>query len=275
MSDFKFQKCGVKNAIQQAIYGVAFQDVMDEETLSTFTNPNIISDLPRIDKHIGSDVTISVDETGAQFTAPSASTLSRVERKVFDSSGNLRWMFVADNNRILVSCFQYNGWAETKPFATKIILEAFESANLMLKRPHSVVCNIIDEFWWLDSKSVMSGQQLIDGSSPFVASHGLSTIAGYFHSYSGWFERDDEARQRLVRIHIDGAPANMMQSTPPAGARPDGVKIDNFIQTYLDSNDAPLSKRLEIIFDQAHDRNLQLMRSVLTAPAKQSIGLAE
>jgi uncharacterized protein (TIGR04255 family) len=255
------------------VFGVALTEELSEESLRKVANESLFASLPRVDTEW--EETFSVDLKSAQaeprFQRGALKVLSKVERKRFSPSGELEWVLVVRRDSISAICFEYTRWRHVKPEAMQLLEEAFKALVPPRLKLGSLVCNIVDEFWWVNGDQPV-GASLINRASDYVSAQAIRDQEALFHSYCGWYEDTSEREKRLVRTHIDALPASGMQSRPEGRF---GVRIDNFIQTFLPPRiSGSESDFMDRVFEQSHSRNLEVMRSILTSAAQDMIGMS-
>lgn len=274
MARFKFQPCGSVNAIQQAVFGFTVDAPIEQDRLKALADPSAIPDYPRVEKVFENEFTVAFesDERAPKFIESAKANLNKVERVRFSTSGDPSWALIVEEDRFAVTTFTYSSWEKDRPFAVKTLDNIRKTLSPTKCKLGSIVCNITDEFWWTGD-SQMDGRLLINEESDFVAKQSLISGSPLFHSYSGWFEEVPGSGQaRLSRLHIDAVPASMMQSQPQGAF---GIKIDHFVQTFFNESQPMSSPRgfYDVLLESAHARNLDVMRSILTKEALNSIGM--
>jgi uncharacterized protein (TIGR04255 family) len=273
MNDLLFEPCAGRNAIQQAVFGITLTEELSEDRLAAIADVEKFVELPRVDLQHENALTIRLGgdpNAPPNFQRDKTTKIVRVERKQFDPSGDPLWLLSVDAKSISVSCLSYTRWIDVKPKAICFLEEAVQSLVPPRLSVHSLLCNIVDEFWWLGSGDI-NGGKLLNADSEYISMKPVVQGAGLFHTYSGWYEKDEVEMQRLVRLHVDAVPASVMQSRPHADA---GVRIDNFVQTFISrGDDKSLTDHMNNVFERAHDRNKEIVNSILLDEVKAQIGL--
>lgn len=262
------------NAIEAAAFAIVFAREFEESEVEALLSLELsLKDvLPKFDKT--SAVTLSV--TG---DAPAEQTqkLSGVLMQHFQQNGKPDWVLRASENRIVANCLNYDSWGNVWPQARHILLKALQCVDSQTNGVVNTIHQVVDKFIYDEQPTPYSIEDVFNPDSKFLTPHAKES-GELWHVFQGWFENVEPLADNDQKI------LHVLKLSSALGNENIAATIDHTLQSNFSE---PLAVKKLIgeqdgnideaiingLFKRMHDKNAELLRSVLSAGQLKAIGL--
>jgi uncharacterized protein (TIGR04255 family) len=179
------ERCGATITFSEALPAKAFEKYL-ERARTIFRNAGF--------QPLPSPVSFQIDATTGRATP-----LTGVGPSIFVTSDQATQFFIAQNS-LAARTGRYVRW---QPFAGQIeeVIVPLVDLYADIVSIQSVQVDYLDRFMWTGTWANLDWRSLIREDGGFVAGR-VSSVAGPWHSHSGWFEEVEGVR-RLINVNID------------------------------------------------------------------------
>jgi len=210
--------------------------------------------------------TLKVHLEGSTFKQQPSSEVSGVSLQQTKKDGRPAWTIRADNNNIIVSCFEYDKWKQTSSKALEDLFTVF-SVVADDRNPLSLLAlQVVDRFVG-PSKNQYQLKQVFNTTSKFLTKQAASS-GPLWHVHQGWFVEDKKFKGQFLNV------LNLSTNDTPAGII---STIDHTIRYLLGPEEQPAQKItqkfMETIFNTLHDYNKIIFADLLNAKQKRAVGI--
>lgn len=192
-----------------------------------------------------------------QFRAPPPVPVRKLV--YFANDGQPVWEGFFGENRILVSCRRYTGWEEVWPEA-KVRMDALLGCIDQYKPIQSVDYSVTDTFSATKAEEALIAPNIFKPNN-FVSAQILGTGDPRWDFSQGWFDNLQDNDQVLVRVESRSGIQNDLVVTSISNLHSQRFGAVNGVGELLQTGQN--GSRADQIFDDFHDRNKDLLRSLL------------
>lgn len=182
------------------------------------------------------------------------------ELTFFSNYGKPEWVGSFGESRVVVSCRKYTKWEEIWPSA-KARLDALLQCIDPYKPVHSVDYSVTDTFSAMKSDAVLISPNIFKENN-FVAKQILDSTDPRWDFSQGWFDNLDDNDQILVRIDGRSGVQNDLVVASIGNLHSQRFGTGIGVGELLVAKDDEAS-RADHIFDSFHDKNKDLLKSLL------------
>ncbi len=218
-----------------------------------------------------------------ELTQPSISNYQNIGGVLlqhFQSNGKPDWSLRTENEKIVVTCFDYDRWDTIWPKARNFLLRAAHVVSSETNPVTQCGMQVIDKFIYTDVDRTYNIEDVFNISSPFLSKHVLDS-GKFWHIHQGWFENS------LLENNENGKILNILNiSTDYDGSNEGDLNcaIDHIGQYNFDES-APIEKLigknyneqgtplLNELFLELHINNKKILENLLSEEQLKKIGL--
>lgn len=182
------------------------------------------------------------------------------ELTFFSNDGRPEWVGSFGENRVVVSCRKYTKWEEVWPSA-KARLDALLGCIDEYKPVHSVDYSVTDTFSSAKSDAALISPNIFK-ENDFIAKHILGSVDPRWDFSQGWFDNPDDRDQILVRVDGRSGVQNDLVVASIGNLHSQRFGTGIGVGELLSSENGGASKA-DQIFDSFHDKNKELLKSLL------------
>lgn len=178
----------------------------------------------------------------------------------FSNDGKPEWVGSFGDNRVLVSCRKYTKWEEVWPSA-KSRLDSLLACIDPYKPVHSVDYSVTDTFSAQKSENALISPNIFR-KNDFLASHIMNTKDPRWDFSQGWFGDPNAIDQVLVRVEARSGIQNdlVVASIGNLHSQRFGKSVSVGDLLHSEAGGQP---KADLIFDNFHDKNKELLRTLL------------
>ena len=265
-----------QNAIAEVAFVITLAATPEEHKIKAFLDTHEADwsdDLPIKEELRGQKFQFGPNlADGPKFIAGS---LSGARFRTLQRDGSLDWQVAIEDQLLKVNCGSYTRWANVWPTAKDYLQRLVQSFVSETTSITSLGLEYIDEFVWTGDLSEYDVSSVFDPKSEYFLSRMCN--AGYlWHLHQGWFTQDGlpKGDRRLERIHIDALEEgpNIRYPTRIASTlRHDlGQVVDDPDYLFTSTEGKGF---VDSSFVSMHERNKQILKSLLTEEMAARIGL--
>lgn len=269
-----------KNAIESAVFAVAFAEPIDAAALARVGSKlkeQLGEELPG-EEHLQA-VQMAFGMGG--IVTNQAQLIAGAHRFLTGTDGQLRWSLRIDQSSIQVICFEYSNYDEVSEKSIRFILTAVSA--LEINAPvGEIVYHVVDKFLYPQycEDADASRDTVFNAESEYLTPKSGKT-GKYWHVFQGWF---DNYSADILQSHI----LNQLNinSTPVLPSNSTGIFIDHrcslrsiAVGKLFNLGDTTIGEEaqssLRPIFDRLHRENTTIIRDLLNQDMLDSIGMGK
>jgi len=264
------------NAISEVAFVISLGGQPEESQIQAFTDKYTIEwgeDLPIKEEVRGQRIQMGPDmSAGPQLLE---SQLDGARFRTLQRDGTLDWQVGIEDTLVKVNCGSYSRWDNVWPTALSYLKQVSAAFISPATPVVSFGLQYIDEFIWTGDIGAYDASEVFDSASEFFLSH-MNREGHLWHLHQGWFVSNNlpEPGRRLERLHIDALEQGPVKRFP--------TKIDTMLRHDLAEargsfaevfNSIEGNILVERIFISLHQRNKEILKSLLTTEMAKRIGL--
>ena len=210
-------------------------------------------------------------EFGGPVLRQSRSPVPVKELTFFSSDGKPEWVGWFGESRIVVSCRKYTKWEKVWP-DVKLRLDELLRCIDPYKPVYSVDYSITDTFSAKSDKALIARN--IFKPNKFIADHILKLPDPRWDFSQGWFDNPHDSDQILVRVDSRSGIENKRVVASIDNLHSQRFKNNISVKDLISANDRKQYK-IDHIFDKFHDKNKDLLKTLLADKLLSRMGLKE
>lgn len=272
MQLFKTKKA--ENAVDEVVFALVFLHEFDDSTIQSFTE-KLPSELKESFPHSNKTnrISLNVDLSSLSTTE---STVGGIALRNSESVDTSTWQIRAESNNIIIACRDYTRWDEIWNKAYDTFVKVLKLIK-PLDNPLSEIVFQCSDIFFEEDLAQYSIENVFTKQSKYLSSHVLD--AGYlWHIHQGWYEKLEGNNLLNVlnissqTIELGKVQASNIMHLLKLQLNPQMNGFDGF---YLDSQDIELRKSTFLfnVIDEMHNKNKDVLRSLLNDTALIAIGL--
>lgn len=258
------------HAILQTLFAIELDQPPTQDLLLAAFNElkTIRTDLPRMQLQQGVSINVTFGANGPQ-QSQAMGPVTGITFEAFSKNGELEKQLQINNNHILFTLFNYNGWKTAQEEAVKYLSEALIFFSKRCKII-SFVLEYVDKFVKCtdtDTNSI-SLDDLLNNKSPYFPLNALK-CSTLWHSHHGFFEefKDTDNSKHLNNININ------VHEVSNGIIHLDIVCNHKSILTKQISNEDDFTVALNENLTKLHDKHKTIIQDTLSEKACSLIGI--
>lgn len=219
-------------------------------------------------------VTLNVTDNAP---AEHSQKLSGVLLQKFQGNGKPEWALRASENRIIVNCLKYDNWDNVWPKARQFLLRAAQCVASDTNGVLQAIFQVIDKFIYDERPATYSIGDVFNPDSEFLTPR-VKKAGEMWHIFQGWFEQNGFKADEIDAIlHVAKLSSSNISekliATIDHTIQANFIKplgVSNFIGVGITENGSEFANTL---FKELHDKNVKMLRDVLSHEQQIAIGL--